>query len=76
MRHRTQPASSSTSGRWRAKISRMSNSQLGVFISSRMRELHNERVLVKSVLEDKGLRVFAFESDAGARLALVDWASR
>ena len=54
----------------------MSNSQLGVFISSRMRELHNERVLVKSVLEDKGLRVFAFESDAGARLALVDWASR
>jgi len=32
-----------------------------------MRELHNERILLKQVLEEKGLRVFAFEADAGAR---------
>jgi hypothetical protein len=45
----------------------MDDLRLTVFLSSRMRELHNERMLLKQMLQERGMQVFAFEVDAGAR---------
>jgi tetratricopeptide (TPR) repeat protein len=45
----------------------MGRNRLGVFISSSMVELRDERVTVNKVLEERGFEVFLFEYDAGAR---------
>jgi ubiquitin-protein ligase len=45
----------------------MDDARLSVFLSSRTQELHDERVFLNQVLEHKGMQVFVFESDAGAR---------
>lgn len=41
--------------------------KLKVFVSSRTRELRNERVIIKEALENVNVETFIFEEDAGAR---------
>jgi len=41
--------------------------KLKIFVSSRTKELHNERVAIKQALAPLGFEVFTFEDDAGAR---------
>lgn len=45
--------------------------KLKIFISSRTKELHNERVAIKQVLAPFGFEVFLFEDDVGARTESV-----
>ncbi|MDE1729076.1 MAG: DUF4062 domain-containing protein, partial [Thaumarchaeota archaeon] len=41
--------------------------KLKIFVSSRTKELHDERVAIKQMLTPFGFEVFIFEDDAGAR---------